>query len=47
MYKLICPNCNTEIEVEFLDDIIECPNCEREVSRENAGEIKIEEEQNN
>lgn len=40
MIKLICPKCNTEIEVEFLDDIVECPNCETEVSKENAGKVE-------
>jgi len=37
--KLICPYCNAEIEIQFLDDIVECPNCGEIVSKENAGKI--------
>ena len=40
MTKLICPNCNTEIESEDLDNYVECPNCQTEVSKENAGGIE-------
>ena len=43
--KLICPYCNTEIEVEFLTDIVECPNCEEVVSKETAGGIIFEKEE--
>lgn len=39
MNKLICSECNTEIEVEFLSDIVDCPNCGAEVSKENCGSI--------
>ena len=37
--KLICPYCNTEIEVQFPDDIVECPNCGKIVNKENAGKV--------
>jgi len=40
MTQLICPNCNTVIEVEDLNDIVECPNCGTEVSKESAGGIE-------
>ena len=39
MSKFVCPYCNTEIEVEYLDDVVECPNCGEVVSRENAGKV--------
>lgn len=39
MIVLVCPYCNTEIEVEELDNIVECPNCGNTVSKENAGKI--------
>lgn len=37
---LVCATCNTEVEVEFLADIVECPNCGAEVSKENAAAVK-------
>jgi uncharacterized CHY-type Zn-finger protein len=37
--KLLCGACQTEIEVRFLDDIVECPNCKAEVSKENCSEV--------
>ena len=40
MTQLICPNCNTVIEIKNLDDIVECPNCGTEVSKESAGGIE-------
>jgi len=40
MIKLICAECNTEIEVDCLDDIVDCPNCETEVSKETAGKVE-------
>jgi len=40
--KLICPYCNTEIEVEFLMDIVECPNCGVTVSKESCGGVIFE-----
>jgi len=36
---LVCPACNTEVEVEFLSDVVECPNCGMTVSKENAGKV--------
>jgi len=39
MIALICPECNTEIEVEFLDDCVDCPNCGMPVTKENAGKV--------
>lgn len=39
MIVLICANCNTECEINNLDNIIECKNCGEEVSKENAGSI--------
>jgi DNA-directed RNA polymerase subunit RPC12/RpoP len=38
--KLVCSKCNTEIEVTYLDDIVECPNCGEIVSKENTGAVK-------
>ena len=40
MIQLICLNCNSVIEVENLNDIVECPNCRTEVSKESAGGIE-------
>ena len=34
MVILICSECNTEVELEWLDDIAECPNCGAEVKKE-------------
>lgn len=36
---LICSECNTEIEVDYLNDTVECPNCESTVTKENAGKV--------
>ncbi len=36
---LVCAECNTECEVENLDDITTCGNCGGEVSKENAGAV--------
>ena len=41
MTRLICPYCGTEIEVEYLDDIVECPNCGETISKENAGGVLL------
>lgn len=34
MVTLVCWNCNQEIDVKFLDDIINCPKCGETISRE-------------
>lgn len=34
MTVLVCGECNTEVEVEYLSDITECPNCGAEVRKE-------------
>jgi hypothetical protein len=39
MNILICAYCNTENEVEYLEDVIECCNCGEELSKENAGKV--------
>jgi len=31
--KLICPKCNTEVEVEFVNDCAACPNCGETLSK--------------
>ena len=36
---LVCAYCNTEIEVDDLNDIVECPNCGAIVSKETAGKV--------
>jgi predicted RNA-binding Zn-ribbon protein involved in translation (DUF1610 family) len=42
MIILVCSNCNTEVEVEFLDDITDCPNCGLEISKENASAVGVQ-----
>lgn len=32
--RLICWNCNEEVELEFLRDITECPNCGTQIQYE-------------
>lgn len=39
MLILVCSYCNTEIEIEYLSDIVECPNCGEVVSKETAGAL--------
>lgn len=34
MVALVCWNCNQEIEVKYLDDIVNCPRCGETISRE-------------
>lgn len=34
MVVLVCWNCGQEIEVRFLDEIINCPKCGETISRE-------------
>lgn len=34
MITLVCWNCNQDIEVKFLDDIVNCPRCGETISRE-------------
>lgn len=34
MVVLVCWNCNQEIEVKFLEDIVNCPRCGETISRE-------------
>jgi len=36
----VCPNCNTEVEVDFLGDVGECGNCGMAVGQDNAGKIE-------
>jgi hypothetical protein len=38
---LVCNNCNTENEVNFLNDVTECGNCGKEISKESAGAIEF------
>jgi DNA-directed RNA polymerase subunit RPC12/RpoP len=40
MTTLICPECNTEVQVDDLNDTTACPNCGFEVNKENAGGIE-------
>jgi DNA-directed RNA polymerase subunit RPC12/RpoP len=34
MTTLVCWDCNQEIEIKFLDDIVNCPRCGETISRE-------------
>ena len=40
MPTLVCGYCNTEVEIEFLDDVVECPNCGNTISKENSKVIE-------
>jgi predicted RNA-binding Zn-ribbon protein involved in translation (DUF1610 family) len=39
MIEFICPCCNTIIEVDDFDCIVDCPNCGQEVSQETAAKV--------
>jgi len=42
MNYFICPFCNTQIEVDDINDIVECPNCKEMVEKENADNVIFE-----
>ncbi len=39
MQAFVCPKCNTVVEIEFLDDIVECPNCKEMIGKEDTAAV--------